>query len=78
MTGRRKPVIVRDHPITPSQSGVAHWACPDCGTPCYCIDDLVRRSPHLPCGLGEAAALHDLDCAMPRYCSCRRIVMVRP
>ena len=23
-------------------------------------------------------ALHDLGCKMPRYCSCRRIVMVRP
>ena len=23
-------------------------------------------------------ALHALDCRMPRYCSCRRIVLVRP
>ena len=26
-----------------------HWACPDCGSPCYCVDPIARRMPHTPC-----------------------------
>lgn len=33
-----------------------HWACPDCGAPCYCVDPVVRSMPHQPCNVPEAAA----------------------
>lgn len=31
-----------------------HWACPDCGAPCRCVDPIARRMPHTPCKV-EAA-----------------------
>ena len=33
-----------------------HWACPDCGAPCYCVDPLVRSLPHRPCNVPEVVA----------------------
>ena len=33
-----------------------HWACPDCGMPCYCVDPLARLSPHRPCNQREVIA----------------------
>lgn len=33
-----------------------HWACPDCGAPCYCVDPLVRSLPHRPCSVPEQVA----------------------
>ncbi len=43
MTIEAIPVLMSG-PETPP-----HWACPDCGSPCYCIDPLARRMPHTPC-----------------------------